>query len=118
MRSPCHWPVRLFAAAFGAALFAGAPAVAQGAPSQPPDDPVVAKVDGRPIHLSDLKDAASPAAEHAWHAAADIYPMLLDQLIDGRALVYEAHKIGPRQGPDACSARWQLPRTGRCRPPC
>jgi peptidyl-prolyl cis-trans isomerase C len=86
---------RLFAAAFGAALFTCALAVAQGAPSQTPDDPVVAKVDGSPIHLSDLQDAAQSLPQNVRGMPQQtLYPMLLDQLIDGRALVSEAHKSG------------------------
>ena len=49
--------VRLaIAASCAVALGCGA-AMAQGTPPAAPDDPVVATVDGQPIHLSDLKDA-------------------------------------------------------------
>jgi len=75
-------------------LLAGAAAWAQGT-SQPPTDPVVAKVDGQPIHLSDLKDAAQALPENVRGMPPQtLYPMLLDQLIDGRALAAEARKTG------------------------
>jgi peptidyl-prolyl cis-trans isomerase C len=72
---------------------------AQGAP-QPPPDPVVAKVDGQPIHLSDVQDAAQGLPENLRRMPVQsLYPMLLDQLIDGRALVAEARKSKLDQDP-------------------
>lgn len=66
---------------------------AQG--SAPPADPVVAKVNGEPIRLSDLKDAAQGLPENLRGMPVQtLFPMLLDQLIDGRALVAEARKSG------------------------
>jgi peptidyl-prolyl cis-trans isomerase C len=81
------------------ALAQGAPA--QGAPAQAPEDPVVAKVDGNPIRLSDLKDAAQSLPENmrGGMPPQSLYPMLLDQVIDGRALVSEAHKSGLDKDP-------------------
>jgi len=58
-------------------------------------NPVVARVDGRPIHLSDLKDAAKNLPPNAQALPPQtLYPMLLEQLIDGRALVAEARRTG------------------------
>ena len=55
----------------------------------------MAKVDGQPIHLSDLQDAAQALPQNVRGMPPQtLYPMLLDQLIDGRALVSEAHKSG------------------------
>jgi peptidyl-prolyl cis-trans isomerase C len=86
---------RLLAAALGAVALTCAVAVAQGSPSPAPGDPVVAKVDGNPIHLSDLQDAAQSLPQNVRGMPQQtLYPMLLDQLIDGRALVSEAHKSG------------------------
>jgi peptidyl-prolyl cis-trans isomerase C len=64
------------------------------------DDPVVAKVNGQPIYYSDLKDAAAslPASAHSMPPQA-LYPMLLDQMIDGRALAAEAQKTGLDKDP-------------------
>lgn len=71
-----------------------------GAHAQTPADPIVAKVDGQPIHLSDLKDAAQTLPENLRGVPSQtLYPMLLDQLIDGRALVAEARKSGLDKDP-------------------
>jgi len=68
--------------------------------AQSPADPVVAKVNGQPIHLSDLKDAAQSLPENLrGMPVQSLYPMLLDQLIDGRALVAEARKTGLDKDP-------------------
>ena len=50
---PACWPQRLSQALFVLVLVAIGPAVAQ-----PATDPVLATVNGEPIHLSDIKDAA------------------------------------------------------------
>jgi hypothetical protein len=49
---------RLITVAFAATLLSGMAALAQGAPSPAPADPVVARVNGQDIHLSDIKEAA------------------------------------------------------------
>jgi peptidyl-prolyl cis-trans isomerase C len=68
--------------------------------TSPPSDPVVAKVDGQAIHLSDLKDAAQGLPETMRDMPPQtLYPMLLDQLIDGRVLVNEARKTGLDKDP-------------------
>ncbi len=87
---------RLTAVALCAGLLTCTGALAQGAPPAPaPDDPVVAKVDGKPIHLSDLKDAVQSLPENMRAMPPQaLYPMLLDQMIDARALVSEAQKTG------------------------
>ena len=92
---------RLIIASSAAALFFSMAALAQGTPAPAPADPVVAKVDGRPIYLSDLKAAAQALPENLrGMAAQNLYPMLLDQLIDGRALVDHARKSGLDKDPD------------------
>ena len=75
------------------------PAWAQ-ATAPPPADPIVAKVDGQPIHLSELKDAVQglPANVRGMPTQT-LYPMLLDQMIDGRLLVAEARKSGLDKDP-------------------
>jgi peptidyl-prolyl cis-trans isomerase C len=101
---------RLCAVTLCTGLLAGAGALAQGTPPQgtvapgtgpgAPADPVVAKVDGKPIHLSDLKDAVQSLPENMRALPAPtLYPMLLDQMIDARALVSEAHKSGLDKDP-------------------
>jgi peptidyl-prolyl cis-trans isomerase C len=74
----------------------------QAAPpsTQPAADPVVAKVDGKPILLSDVKDAAQNLPPNAQAMPPQtLYPMLLDQMIDGRALVAEAQRTGLDKDP-------------------
>ncbi len=63
-------------------------------------DPVLATVNGQPIHMSDLSTAAEtlPAQARAL-PPQQLYPMLLDQLIDGRALVIDAEKSGLDKDP-------------------
>ncbi|MBV9250653.1 MAG: peptidylprolyl isomerase [Acetobacteraceae bacterium] len=88
----------------GPAVFAGGllayAALAEGPPPAPQaNDPVVAKVDGDPIRLSDLNDAANTMPQAQSLPKQTLYPMLLDQLIAGRALVVEAHKAGLDKDP-------------------
>jgi peptidyl-prolyl cis-trans isomerase C len=95
---------RLIIVALAAALLGNAAAFAQGAPTPAAApgaaDPVVAKVNGQEIHLSDLKDAAQALPENLHKMPSQtLYPMLLEQLIDGRALVAEARKTGLDKDP-------------------
>ena len=71
-------------------------AMAQTAATAPaPADPVVAKVNGQPIYLSDLKGAAQGLPENVRSVPPQtLYPMLLDQLIDGRALHLDLARHG------------------------
>jgi peptidyl-prolyl cis-trans isomerase C len=77
---------------------ANAPAAASATPADA--DPVVAKVDGKPILLSDLKDAAQNLPQNAQSLPPQtLYPMLLEQMIDARALVAEARRSGLDKDP-------------------
>ena len=69
--------------------------------AQTPPDPVVATVNGQPIHASELKAAAEtlPAQARAM-PPQQLYPMLLDQLVDEQALLVEAKKTGLDKDPD------------------
>jgi peptidyl-prolyl cis-trans isomerase C len=81
-------------------LLGGGVKLAQSATTEAPADPVVAKVNGQEIHLSDVKDAAQALPENLRGLPSQtLYPMLLDQLIDGRVLVSEAHKSGLDKDP-------------------
>ena len=69
-------------------------------PHRPPADPVVAKVNGKPILLSDVKDAVQNLPQNAQALPPQtLYPMLLDQMIDGQALVAEAQRTGLDKDP-------------------
>lgn len=64
-------------------------------PATPPGDPVVARVDGEPILLSDLTAAARDLPEELRGAPPQmLYPLLLDQLVAGRAVTAAARRAG------------------------
>lgn len=98
---------RLLAAALLLAGLSAGPALADSAAadaaapaSQAAADPVVATVNGQPIHLSDVKDAAASMPEAAKAMSpAQLYPLLVERLIDARALVVEAQKQGLEKDP-------------------
>ena len=71
------------------------PGLAQPAPASPPGDPVVAKVDGEEIRFSDLANAAQELPEELRGAPPQmLYPLLLDQMIAGRAVAAAARRAG------------------------
>jgi peptidyl-prolyl cis-trans isomerase C len=78
---------------------APAPPPASGA-SVAPADPVVAKVNGKPILLSDVSEAAKTLPPQMQGMPGQVlFPMVLDQLVDREALVHEARKDGLDQDP-------------------
>lgn len=90
-------------AALAPAAQAQAPTQSQApqAPTQSqPADPVVAKVDGQPILLSELREAAAslPPSTRSMPPQT-LLPLLLEQMIDGKALVAEARKTGLDKDP-------------------
>jgi len=75
------------------ALTAAPALMAQPTPATPPGDPVVARVDGEPILLSDLATAARDLPEEVRGAPPQmLYPLLLDQMIAGRAVTAAARR--------------------------
>ena len=71
------------------------------AQAEPDPDPVLAKVNGQPIHLSEVKAAAETLPPQArGMPPQQLYPMLLEQLVDAQALVVEAKKTGLDKDPD------------------
>src|ERR1700743_2388856 len=87
---------RLLAAAAGLGTICAAPALAE-----PEADPVLAKVNGQPIHASDVKAAAETLPAQARSMPPQqLYPMLLDQLVDAQALLVQAKKTGLDKEPD------------------
>jgi peptidyl-prolyl cis-trans isomerase C len=91
-------PARLLAAVAVLGMVSAAPALAQPAlaqpvPGQTDPDPVVATVNGQTIHASDVKAAAEALPAQARSVPQQqLYPMLVDQLVDEQALVAEARK--------------------------
>ena len=76
-------------------LIAVSPAMAQG------PDPVIAKVNGQPIHLSDVQAAAQGLPPQAKSMdPKELMPLLIEQLIDGQALLVQARKEGLDKDPD------------------
>jgi peptidyl-prolyl cis-trans isomerase C len=72
-------------------------ALAQQLPPTPagPADPVVASVEGHPITLSELGQAARTLPEDLRTLPFDtLYPVLLDRMIDHQALVMMARRVG------------------------
>ena len=70
-----------------------------------PADPVVAKVGGTEIHLSDLSEAAQSLPDEMRSMPPQVlYPMLLDQMVDRQALVMEADKEGLQNQPQVQKA--------------
>lgn len=64
-------------------------------------DPILAKVNGQIIHFSDLKAMAETLPPQArTMPPPQLYPMLLEQLIDAQALLAEAKKIGLDKDPE------------------
>jgi peptidyl-prolyl cis-trans isomerase C len=72
---------------------------ATDAPAAKPD-PVVAKVGGSEIHLSDVQEAvAGLPDEYKGLPPQMLFPMLIDQLIDRKAVVLKARKDGLENDP-------------------
>lgn len=75
-----------------------APAGDTAAVSKP--DPVVATVNGAEIHASDVRDAMSSLPEEYRSLPPNmLFPMMLDQLVDRKALVLMAEKDGLDKDP-------------------
>ena len=74
---------------------ANPPAAAPQAGSPQPADPVVARVEGQEIRLSDVRDAAAELPDELKNAPpAMIYPLIIDQLVAQKALVARARAAG------------------------
>ncbi|MEN9500062.1 MAG: hypothetical protein RIS83_1881 [Pseudomonadota bacterium] len=90
-------PLRALLVLLAGVTFTG-PALAQpspAAPPTPPGDPVVATVDGEAIRFSDLANAAQELPEELRGAPPQmLYPLLLDQMIAGRAVALAARRAG------------------------
>jgi peptidyl-prolyl cis-trans isomerase C len=83
-----------------AASSATAPNTVPPSATPTPTDPVVGKVDGQEIHLSDLTDAVKNLPEQYRSMPAPVlYPLMLDQLIDRKALASLARHQGLDKDP-------------------
>jgi peptidyl-prolyl cis-trans isomerase C len=88
MRLPAATSLALLLLAGSAAAQAPGPAAPPAAPTA---ETVVARVDGEPITIGDVGEAARLLPEELRAAPPQIlYPLLLDQLITQRALVSAA----------------------------
>jgi peptidyl-prolyl cis-trans isomerase C len=88
-----------------AALAQTAPAAPAAAAPAKPADPVLAKVNGSEIRLSDLAVLAQNLPEEARQMPpAQLYPQLLDQAIDGKALAALAKKEKLDANPEVARA--------------
>jgi peptidyl-prolyl cis-trans isomerase C len=77
-----------------------APAAAAASAGPPGANTVVATVDGHPIHLSDLDAAVQELPPQARNLPAQqLYPILVDQLVDREALVLDARKQNLQKDP-------------------
>jgi peptidyl-prolyl cis-trans isomerase C len=65
----------------------------------PPADPVVARVDGTDIHLSDISDAARSLPDTQGMPPQVLFPMILDRLISTDAVAEAARKQGIDKDP-------------------
>ena len=88
-----------FVLALASALLAG-PVLAGFAHAQAPADPIIAKVNGAEIRVSDVTEAAQGLpAEYRSMPQNILIPMLTDQLIDRAAIVAMARKTGLDKDP-------------------
>jgi peptidyl-prolyl cis-trans isomerase C len=75
-----------------------------GAPALPPGNPVVARVDGTELRLSDVESAQKTLPPQAQKLPLQqIYPMLLDRLIDGMLITKAGRKEHLDQDPEVQS---------------
>jgi peptidyl-prolyl cis-trans isomerase C len=83
------------AGAQNAAPAAAPPTGAIPAATPAPTDPVIATVDGTPIHLAELSEMTRNLPQQLQGMSPDqLYPILLDQLVDQKAMAIAAKKQG------------------------
>ena len=76
------------------------PPATAAAPAAAPADPVLARVGGAEIHASELAEAAQALPDELKGMPPQmLYPMLLDQMIDRRALILQGRKEGLENDP-------------------
>jgi peptidyl-prolyl cis-trans isomerase C len=94
----------------GHAVMAADPSAASPTPGGsavsilPPGNPIVARVDGVELHLSDVESAQQTLPPQAQKLPLEqIYPMLLDRLVDGALITEAGRKEHLDQDPDVQS---------------
>lgn len=99
-------PVVARAADPAPAAQAGSPSVAAGAAgAKMPQNPLIASVNGQDIHLNDVRAAAQTIPEEARNLPPQVlFPMLVNQLVDQKALVIQARKQGLQNDPKVQAA--------------
>jgi len=64
-------------------------------------DPILAKVDGKAVHLSDVRDAVGHLPQRAMSIPPQtLYPLVLNKIIDSMALAAEARRTGIDKDPN------------------
>ena len=80
---------------------APSPPGGSAASTLPPGNPIVARVDGVELHLSDVEAARQALPPQAQKLSLEqIYPMLLDRLVDGALITEAGRKEHLEQDPD------------------
>lgn len=82
-----------------------APAPAPAAAPAGPADPIIATVNGQPIHFSDVQSAAQNLpAQMQQLPAQQLFPLLVNQLIDRQALLVAAKAESLQNNPQVAAA--------------
>ncbi len=98
---------RISAIALGLML-AGFAAQAQTTAAAPPADPVIATVNGKPIHMSDVQIAAQNLpAQMQQLSPQQLFPLIVNQLIDRQALLVAAKSEKLQNNPQVAAAMEQ-----------
>ncbi|HQT65989.1 MAG: peptidylprolyl isomerase [Rhodospirillales bacterium 20-60-12] len=93
--------ISLSALTLSLGLAGAAYAQTPASPAAAPKDPVVATVNGTPIHLTQVVAAAdSLPAQLQQLPPAQLYPLLVDRLVDEQALLIAANKTDLAKQPD------------------
>lgn len=84
---------------------AASPAPASTPSTKPPGNPVLATVNGHPIHLSDLQTAAQELPSQMQQLPAqELFPLLLNQLIDRQVLLIAARSEKLQNDPQVAAS--------------
>jgi len=109
MRLSATLSVLALAASLAApAAYAQTTPAPSASPAAASADPVVASVNGMKIHLSEIQQDAQSAPQQLQQLPPDqLFPLLVNQEIDRRALLVAAHKINLQKNPAVAQAMEQ-----------